>query len=146
MGWHSDIIINCFERKGIEFTELSETEDYKIEWVNRFAPAGQRDKALKHCLDNEFWGGGYLWHIFSWEILNPCFVERQARIKYDVLYKCEAILIDGIDNTAYKITDSSLLASEDFDAMTDIVITDIDFCWTYAKTHEGNCGPYFYNI
>ncbi|WML52215.1 DUF4275 family protein [Neobacillus sp. PS3-12] len=24
------------------------------------------------------------------------------------------------------------------------IVVDGDFNWTYVKTHEGDCGPYFY--
>lgn len=36
------------------------------------------------------------------------------------------------------------LTAELLEQFVDVTITASDFTWTYAKTHESMCGPYFY--
>ena len=140
-----DVFIAQLDRNGSKFTELTpvEVETYKLEWFNSFIPAEKQEDAMNcYCFDR---GGycGYLWHVFSYNILN-CHEKDMARKAFDGFDKQEAVILENIDDVAYRITDVSSIKAQDLDMLEDIILTAKDFSWAYVKTHELDCGPYFY--
>ena len=140
-----DVFITHLDQKGSDFTELTptEVETYKLEWFNRFVPAEKQEEAMNcYCFDTDGYCG-YLWHVFSYNILS-CYEKALARKAFDGLGKQEAVLLENIDDVAYRIKDVSSLKAQDLDKLEDIILTAKDFSWVYVKTHEPVCGPYFY--
>ena len=137
-------MIGHIRATNIEVTLFSSDEvwDYKEEWFKKFIPADRHKDALNSfCLSN----GGFLWHAFSYKILN-CVEGDDAKIAFNEQAKNSAVLLDNSSKKAiaYCIDDISIISAEEIDALTDVILTDLDFGWTYAKTHEVFLGPYFY--
>ena len=87
--------------------------------------------------------GNYLWHLFSWE-LRDC-LQGDAAIaalpEEDCwLFYCEYPPED--EPMAHPVTAAEakeLAAAKD----GDWYLVDKAFSWTFAHTHEAQCGPYF---
>lgn len=134
--------ISIFDKLGIEYEELGKRElkKYKMVWIREFCPSDYDIEELKKiCIIN----GNYLWHIFSYEILK-CYEKNADRKKFDSIKKEKCIIFSSRDNFAYKISNFDELKANVIDKFLDVVITDVNFSWTYAKTHEFYLGPYFY--
>lgn len=137
--------IDFLNHNGIEFTKLTppEIEAYKQEWFNNFVPMEKQEKAINSfCFDKDGFCG-YLWHVFSYEILS-CLKKSKAKNTFNELDKQGAVLLVNIDEVAYRVKDVCKIKAQDLDFLDDIILTAQDFSWTYAKTHEATCGPYFY--
>lgn len=51
-----------------------------------------------------------------------------------------------MEDTAYIIDRVTSLKAIDFERESDIYVLDVDFTWTYIRTHESPWyGPYFYH-
>lgn len=140
-----DFIDSLYQKDNIIALTPREVECYKKEWFNQFVPINKQEIALNcYCFDSDGYNG-YLWHIFSYDILN-CLVGETAMNRFSSLEKGEAILLFSIINKAYKIKDTSQFKAIDYQIFDDIILTAHDFSWTYVKTHEETCGPYFYIV
>ena len=141
-----DDVIALFKRKNVDFTELTaeQTQAYMRDWISQFVPADSQQKALEvHCFPSDGIGG-FLWHVFSFEILNS----RRGEVADEAYRDCnraECIMFLSIDEIAFKVSMGSQIEIEDMAALYDVILTDADFRWAYAKTHEIQCGPYFYS-
>ncbi|MCL1964818.1 MAG: DUF4275 family protein [Firmicutes bacterium] len=145
MRFYTETAINTLRQKNIEFITMTrkELEIYKKKWFDVFVPHDKHEEALhNYCFPKDGYCG-YLWHVFSFETLT-CFQSDKANSLFDSVSKREATLLVNIDEAAYKIKDASRLTAKDIHSMYDVILTDVDFAWTYAKTHERACGPYFY--
>lgn len=148
-------LLDILQHNGVEITKLPDWEEqsYLSEWFNRVVPEDKRRDAFEmHCFpgyylhgDSVVFGWGFLWHVFSSRLLD-CLEEDDARKEFSNAPKNEAILLDYLDRSAYILRNISNLLVEYLDVGDDIMITDINFEWTYAKTHEEDLGPYFHNI
>jgi len=136
-------LIYSLREAGLLIIELSfrESDEHKEEWFRRFIPTGREKEAMdSYCLDDY----GYLWHAFSYGIID-CIEGDDAKAAFDEQHKCSAILRDNHLEATFFIRDASRITAMDIDKLCDVTVTDIDFNWTYTKTHEyGWLGPYFY--
>lgn len=120
--------------------------EFKNEWLRHFAAnISKRDienKVLKK--------GNYIWHIFSWELVNPnnFLISEKARHAFNKANKANAWYIIPFErNSSVKILNSENITAEQLDEETEIYVVARNFSWTYIKTHENDlCGPYFYCI
>ncbi len=129
-----------FEKLEIEYCQLSQKEyiQYKKQWVRAFTPKNADKRKIKRvCLKYNF-----LWHIFSYEYLNADI--QKAQEFYDVSNKDECIIISNWNALGYKLKNANSLTSEVLNEFPDVTVTAFDFYWTYSKTHEESCGPYYY--
>lgn len=129
----------------IGYTELtdSEVEAYKNVWFETFVPEEKRERAIdSYCFDKDGYCG-YLWHVFSYELLD-CIKGEAARNLFNESVRKDAVLLLNVDDAACIINDISSFTAQDFDDLYDIILTANDYSWTYVKTHEPDCGPYFY--
>ena len=134
-----------FKNFNIQYYPMSkkETEEYKKQWVWAFSAAGVNLREIKKvCLDNRKFKS-YLWHIFSFEFLK-CQTGPNAKTAFDNENKSACVLISNCDDIAYKLRNSESISSELLEQFIDVTVTADDFSWTYSKTHEDMCGPYFY--
>ncbi len=138
------VYTSIFDSLGINYIQLSESEinRYKQQWIDVFAPKEADKKEIeKICLSYSPYTP-YLWHIFSYKILNP---EIDCDIRYNQKSKYECVVLDNIDDIGFIITNANNLTAEIIQAeFTDVTIFPSDFSWTYCKTHEASLGPYFY--
>lgn len=140
------IYTDWLKHNGIDYIEINpeNIDSYKQEWFEHFIPMELREEAINcYCFDKDGYCG-YLWHIFSYELLkcNEC---DQAILEFNATNKHEVILLANIGDVAFQIKDASKLLAEDINKLQDVILTAVDFSWTYAKTHEADCGPYFHS-
>lgn len=151
MNNESNAFISCLKEAGVSIVELTflDEEGYKREWFSRVVPEDKRQKATEsNCFDTDGCSG-YLWHVFSYNVLEH--IEGvHAKKTFDKFPKQEAILLANwgdVDNiTSCRLKNISNITATDLDILHDVILTDINFEWTYAKTHEKGCGPYFHWI
>ena len=127
---------------GIEFRKMgkNEYERYRNEWVKRMMPSFADEKRVRaHCLGE----GCYLWHLFSYEHVKA--VEGDEALQtFDATKKCKSILLCNWENKGYVLLHTYKLKAQTLEKFADVIVTSANFAWTYCKTHEENCGPYFY--
>ena len=96
-------------------------------------------KVKKIC----YGSSAYLWHLFSFELVE--FIEKEeAQEKFNKVNKDVVLLFDNIENVAYELKDVTILTAKFLEEWTDVTIVDSEFSWTYSKTHEYALGPYYY--
>ena len=92
--------------------------------------------------------GDFIWHTFSWELLDDYkFLKGDAaKSAYDEINKRGALYIEWFkDEKTHDIT-WDLNSADALDKMVEVYVVASDFSWTYIKTHEGDCGPYFMKL
>lgn len=113
---------------------------FRRKWLASFA-AGVSHEDIKTYV-KEY--GNYIWHVFSWELLDK---ERYlsgdaARAAFDAADRQGAVCIEWFTDKWTRYIDPGMTAA-DIERKTEIYIAAADFSWTYIKTHEKTCGPYF---
>ena len=115
-------------------------KDLRERWLNTFAADVSEEDLGKHVLV----GGGYLWHIFSYNLV-PCLEGDEARKALAELPDTECYRFykeyPPQDQPRIKAIEMSEVSSLPDDL--DWYLVDKDFTWTYVHTHEEDCGPYF---
>lgn len=127
---------------GVEFRRMGkhEYERYRAEWVKRMTPSfADERKARMHCLAD----GCFLWHLFSYSHAHAIDGEA-ASAEFDATKKCKSIMLCNWDEKGYVLLHTYKLKAETLEKFTDVIVTSANFAWTYCKTHESDCGPYFY--
>ena len=111
----------------------------KVRWVDAFAiDADDAELGRRVLAENN-----YLWHLFSWE-LRDCLKGEEAVAAVPQedcwMFYCEYPPED--EPMARPVT-----AAEAAELMRskegDWYLVDKEFSWTFAHTHEEQCGPYF---
>jgi hypothetical protein len=146
-------IIKCFKELGMNIMEQyskKEIEDYKKNWVNQYA---SNSDIAKYALPSSEWHN-YIWHVFSYD-KGKAVEGNEAMSCYNNTDKEKAVIyIENIDmlllaDNIHGLTAEELERMSDDENLDignlDIVVTDEDFSWTYCRTHEYYCGPYFYH-
>ena len=85
----------------------------------------------------------FLWYIFSFEFLK-CETDDAAKYLFNKESKNKCVLVSNVDDGAFQLENAESITAELLEQFVDVTITASDFSWTYTKTHEGMCGPYFY--
>ncbi len=122
---------------------MTKEEFYKT-WLNHFAFGISKEDISKYVVST----GNFLWHIFSFNLLDgSCFLTGdQAKAAYDAADKQDAIYIDWFgDDESKKIT-SQMRTADSLNKRLEVYVAASDFSWTYIKTHESSCGPYFMRL
>lgn len=87
----------------------------------------------------------YLWHLFTWGNVS-CLKGDNARKAFDDLRYSEAIVFyDGYSNSINNVSFVEKISADEIDKNenSDVYIVAKDFSWTYVRTHEEHCGPFF---
>lgn len=137
--------LHLFENLNITAQALDkkETKEYKKEWVNRFAPADANIKEIKTLCATSRKYNPFLWHIFSFGFLKSE-TNENANAMFNRESKESCVILSNADDFAYRLENADKITAELLEQFTDVTITASDFSWTYTKTHEETCGPYFY--
>ena len=118
-------------------------KDLRERWLNTFAADVSEEDLGKHVLV----GGGYLWHIFSYNLV-PCLEGDEARKALAELPDTECYRFykeyPPQDQPRIKAIEMSEVSSLPYGL--DWYLVDKDFTWTYVHTHEEDCGPYFCKV
>ena len=120
-----------------------EIRRYKRQWLNSFAPTGGDTKQIKKLCLNRHRYTPFLWHLFSFEFVK-CETNENAQTAFDRAEKNLCVLLSNVHELAFRLVNSHRLTAEILEQFTDVTVTAEDFRWTYTKTHEEMCGPYFY--
>ncbi len=148
----TEAFIKIFAENSVKAKLLTEKQatEFKKKWVDSFSPANADKKDIVNkCIKGRFKKGikvykctPFLWHLFSFEYVKP--EEERARKLYNEQSRETIFLFSSYESLVFKLENASALDADFFEQFTDVVITSADFSWTYAKTHEEYCGPYFY--
>lgn len=116
-------------------------EDFYIKWLETFG-AGISETDIEKYVKST---GNYIWHIFSWDLIgkDKYLIGRDAKAAFDETDKQGAAYIAWFENERTKELTPSLRYSDALDKFTEVYVVGENFEWTYIKTHEMSCGPYF---
>jgi len=130
-------------KRGLEVVAAYK-DDIVAQWDGLFASrvSEQLKKQTRQYSDQ------FKWHIFSFDLLEAL-KSDEARGAFDGIQKDTVYLFFQSAEESFEIRNASLLHSEDLDFngpmdKADIYVFDPVEKWTYVKTHEDACGPYFY--
>ena len=118
--------------------------DFYKKWLQCFAEGITPQAINKYVVST----GNYIWHIFSWGLISDYkyLTGNSAKIAYNNVSKQRALCIEWfIDDETKSLTDE-LGTADALDKKTEIYVVSPDFTWTYIKTHESMCGPYFMKL
>ena len=118
--------------------------DFKNEWLEHFAKNISKSTLRKKVIGR----GNFLWHIFSWDIVDKdkYLVGNHARKEFNNVDKSEAkYFYLWEEKPSVKLVRKEMDA-EYIDKYEEVYVVASDWSWTYIKTHEENCGPYFYRV
>lgn len=87
----------------------------------------------------------YLWHVFSYEKID-CSKNEKAEELFNAQKKKSCYIFFQHSNNVLLVDRASNLSSFDFAHEEDVYVVDKNFSWTYVKTHELDCGPYFTHV
>ena len=98
------------------------------------------------CYNDQF-----KWHLFSFDLL-PTKKKSAAQIAFDSQEKGTLYWFFENSKEAYLVINAHLLKASDFEVLceystlniADMYVFDPSRKWTYVKTHEDSCGPYFF--
>lgn len=115
--------------------------EFFSKWLEAFASGIPNKEIEKHVKAT----GNYIWHIFSWELLDKSLylTDEAAKKAYDKIDKSDAVFIDWFEDEETKDITWELESANSLDSFAEVYVVDKDFKWTYIKTHENTCGPYF---
>ncbi len=116
-------------------------EAFYSKWMKSFAADISEKDIQKYVVST----GNYIWHIFSWKLLNDnlYLTGNAAREAYDKIDKSGAVYIEWFDDGHIKDMGINLNTAKALDKFVEVYVVSKNFEWTYIKTHESTCGPYF---
>ena len=119
-------------------------DEFYTAWLKHFAEGISEENIERYVVST----GNYLWHVFSWELLDEAkyLVGDSAKDAYNKIDKNNALYIDWFSDDGAKALTQELSNAEALDQMTEGYVAAPDFSWTYIKTHEIMCGPYFMKL
>ena len=118
--------------------------EFYANWLTYFACGISQADIEKYVVST----GNLLWHIFSWKLIDDTkFLSGdEARAAYDRVDKDSAIYIHWFEDETTHLLSRHMQNSRILDKMTEVYVVAYDFSWTYMKTHEEMCGPYFMKL
>lgn len=118
-------------------------DSFEKKWLQHFAS----DISAKDIKEKVVNAGGYIWHVFSWELISAdkYLTGDDARRAYDSVDKTGAQYVVPFGSRKGLEMNLEYPSAEQLDKNTEVYAVSADWSWTYIKTHEGDyCGPYFY--
>ena len=135
-------------QRGVIFEPVERTVIVS-EWDKQFdgLVSMEMKKGAKH------YNSQYRWHLFSFELL-PAIQGKDARQLFNSTQKSELYMFFNYAEECYHVKNANLLTAEDFERLhefsllnyADMYFYDSLKKWTYIKTHEDSCGPYFFKV
>ena len=116
-------------------------KDFRKKWLDSFAIGTDEKELETFVLSN----GNYLWHLFSWEVLDSeKFLEGdEAKKAFEQIDKSGAIYIYWDKNDETKELTNEALELLSKEELNEIYVVANDFSWTYMITSQESFGPYF---
>ena len=116
-------------------------KEFIDKWLFVFGNNVDKNIIKKYVTSN----GDHLWHLFTWGSVS-CLTGDTARDAFDKL-KCAEVFrfFGGYFNSIDSLTTAKKPSAKELDSSSeiDIYVVANDFSWTYVRTHEDSCGPYF---
>jgi len=115
--------------------------EFYSKWLRHFAAKISESDLEKYVVST----GNLIWHVFSWDLLdnNMFSTGNDAKAAYDTIDKQGALYIEWFQDEQTKDISPSMHTASTLDKMVEVYVVASDFSWTYIKTHESTCGPYF---
>lgn len=111
-------------------------------WVDSFAShLSQKEKEEIYLFDVDG-ACGYMWHLFSYN-KRECLKGEEADKVFNEMKKNYCYVFYQHNNTVLILENVNDFNAKDIENEMDIYVVDKGFRWTYVRTHEGCCGPYF---
>ena len=142
MEYNFRMHIRKLSERGIVFTLIENATGYKSRWSKIFASSvSKEDKKRIHYEQ-------FRWHIYSFEFVD-CLKGDEARKAFNACPKQRVYQFFQEEKTGYCVDNAQLLKAEDLDyenipTKWDTYLFDPNGQWTYIRTHEDSCGPYFF--
>lgn len=107
--------------------------DFKKKWLEVFAKDISKSQKQKYLIGR----GQFIWHLFSWRLIDESlYLEKEAATKaFDKVDKNDALVYDPFESEFKELNE--------LETMLEVYVVASDWSWTYIKTHEETCGPYF---
>ena len=146
MKYQYDEYLKELVTRGIEFIPVNRKEVVS-QWDILFDSLVS-DQTRKNT---KYYSNQFKWHLFSFDLL-PAKKKSAAQIAFDSQEKDTIYWFFEYAKEAYLIKNAHLLKASDFDILSeystmdnaDMYVFDPSGKWTYIKTHEDSCGPYFF--
>ena len=131
----------------VPWTEVFPTDIRRVRerWLDAFTGGVSEADLGKHVLAD----GNYLWHAFSWKLV-PCLEGKAAKQALTEVPEEEFYLFynEYPPQGASRVrpvskAEALTMHPPEIRAGADWYLVNRDFTWTYAHTHEAECGPYF---
>ena len=122
---------------------MKKTEFYD-KWLKSFANGVSEEAIQKYVVST----GNFLWHVFSWKLLNEksYLSGEHAKDAYNNIDKKDAVCLMWFEDDETKSLVPAMYTAEALEEWNEVYVAAPDFSWTYMKTHECTCGPYFMKI
>ncbi|MBD2867661.1 DUF4275 family protein [Paenibacillus sp. IB182493] len=135
--WRNEALVSRLRAKEIEAAEApGSAVSLRERWAYCFAKElSEEDKKRIH-LDQ------FLWHVFSYG-KRTCMKNELAVKAFDCAAKDKCYIFYQNAEFALFVTNAAGLTAADLEHEQDVYVVDHEWKWTYAKTHESHCGPYF---
>ena len=133
-------LITKLQSKKIKVEEITGWGPYlRKQWEDAFTSHLSNTNKKKIYMDQ------YLWHAFSYEKVT-CATNDKAEELFNAQQKKSCYVFYQHSDDVLLIDRASKITASDISLEDDIYIVDKDFTWTYVKTHESYCGPYFHKL
>lgn len=119
-------------------------DEFYSNWLAHFADGISNEDLQQYVVAT----GNLIWHIFSWELLddNKFLKGPEAKAAYDQIDKGGALYTKWFYDEEVRKLPQQLHTAKALDEMVEVYVVAADFSWTYIKTHEDMCGPYFMKL
>ena len=113
-------------------------------WLKSFGVEVSKKNLEKYVVST----GNLLWHVFSFELIDSkkFLSGDEAKVAYDKIEKNGALYIEWFKDKTTKGMTPELNTASALDKLVEVYVVSHDFSWTYIKTHESTCGPYFMKL
>ena len=108
------------------------------EWILHFA-----DNVSESFLKKRVYNSGFIWHIFSFNKIDKYLSGDDARKAFDKADKNGAKYFELWDDAESVKNLKIEMDAMYIDGFDEFYVVGADWSWTYIKTHESECGPYF---
>ena len=127
----------------VEKHQMLTLTKFKNEFIKIYANDVPIDKLKKYVTSD----GNYIWHLFSWELIdqNKYLTGAEAKEAYDKCNKENAIIYEECPEETFSKIDKRYMCSKDIEGCGEIYVFAEDMSWVYINTHEESLdfGPYF---
>ena len=116
-------------------------DEFREKWLEHFAADISKSELEAHVTSE----GNLLWHLFTYELLDKKFFleGKDAKRAYAKIPKDGSIFIEWFESEETEELTPQVHTVKALDQMVEVYVVARDFSWTYIKTHESNCGPFF---